>query len=203
MKESSKKYYNQPIELVVIGGSSGSITVLIEILKNLKKDIHFPILIIIHRLKTGRSKLIEVFQKVTSLKVEECNEKITMKDGHVYIAPEDYHVLIESNKTISLDISEPVNFSRPSIDVSFQSAAHVFNNQLAGFLLTGANKDGAEGLYKIYRNNGFCAIQNLNEAEIDTMPKAAKKIFDVLELTAMEISEYINNFIPIHGKHNS
>lgn len=201
MNESLKKYYNNPIELVVIGGSSGSITVLIEILKNLKKDIQFPILIVIHRLKTENSKLIEVFQKKTTLKVEECNEKIKLKPGYVYIAPDDYHVLIENDKTISLDISEPVNFSRPSIDVSFQSAATVYKKNLAAFLLTGSNKDGAEGLFKVFNNNGFCAIQNLNEAESTAMPKAAKKIFNVLELTTAEISDYINNFIPIHEKH--
>lgn len=203
MKESSKKYYNHPIELVIIGGSSGSIMVLMEIFKNLKPNIQFPILIIIHRLKTGKSKLIDVFQKSTSLKVEECNEKINLKPGSIYIAPEDYHVLIENNKTISLDISEPINYSRPSIDVSFQSAATVYKSNLAAFLLTGANKDGAEGLFAVFNNNGFCAIQNLNEAEINTMPKAAKKIFNVLELTTLEISEYINKFTPIHEKHTS
>ncbi len=203
MKESSKKYYNNPVELVVIGGSSGSITVVIEILKKLKSPLKIPILIILHRLKTGKSKLIEVFQKHTTAVVEECNEKNILKPNHVYIAPEDYHVLIESDKTISLDISEPVNYSRPSIDVSFQSAAVVYKSNLAGFLLTGANKDGAEGLSTINSYKGFCAIQNIKEAEIDTMPKAAKKIFNVLELTSIEISDYINNFIPLHKNPNA
>jgi two-component system chemotaxis response regulator CheB len=158
---------------LIIGGSAGSLDVLLEIFPLLKPDIKFPIVIVIHRKIGNESLLIDLLQNRTKLKVCEAEEKILMQAGCVYVAVADYHLLIEQDLTFSLDYSEKINYSRPSIDVTFQSAAEIFNEQLVCILLSGSNSDGALGLKAVKHYNGFAVVQDPDTAAMPYMPEQA------------------------------
>ncbi|HEX8378277.1 MAG TPA: chemotaxis protein CheB [Pedobacter sp.] len=161
------------IKLLVIGGSAGSIEVIIKILEKLNNNLAIAILIIIHRKKTSDASLTQLFNNRSTILVTEADEKEPIVPGRIYLAPADYHLLIENDYTISLDTSEKVQFSRPSIDVTFESAADVYGESLAALLLSGANSDGAQGLLTIANSGGITIVQNPASAEVDFMPKAA------------------------------
>lgn len=121
------------VRIVVIGGSWGGFQASLELLSRLPKDFSIPILLILHRMKNLEGDLESIYQKKTSLQVKEVDEKESLQGGTLYIAPSNYHVLIEENGTFSLDSSEPENHSRPSIDVSFRSAAEVYGRNPGNF----------------------------------------------------------------------
>jgi two-component system chemotaxis response regulator CheB len=160
-------------KLVVIGGSSGSLEVLIKILPLLRSDVGFPILLIMHRNASADSELTELLASRSKLKVKEAEDKELMEQNCVYIAPADYHVLVESDGTLSLDVSERVHYCRPSIDVSFMSAALAFNKQVLAILLSGANADGAAGIKSIKEYGGVTVVQDPAEASVAYMPEQA------------------------------
>jgi two-component system, chemotaxis family, protein-glutamate methylesterase/glutaminase len=166
---------NQKIELLMIGGSAGSLEVLMHLLPALRKDLSFAIIVILHRMP-GESLLVQVLKDKTSWPVQEAEEKDTIQPRNIYVAPADYHLLIERDKTFSLDFSEKVHFSRPSIDVSFESAAKVFGASLSALLLSGANTDGAQGLLSIRNEGGLTIAQDPQEAAVHIMPQAAINI---------------------------
>lgn len=181
---------------LVIGGSAGSLDVLLEIFPDLRKEINFPIILVTHRKSGNDSLLADLLQSRTGLKVMEAEEKEPVLPGNVYITPADYHLLIEDDKTISLDYSEKINYSRPSIDVTFQSAAEVFKNELVCLLLSGSNADGVKGLKTVNNLGGFVVIQNPNTAIMPYMPQQA--VNDVKPHTILdssEMAEFINNLI--------
>ncbi|WP_242927380.1 chemotaxis protein CheB [Pontibacter vulgaris] len=159
--------------VIVIGGSWGGIQASLTILKNLPANYSIPIILVLHRLRTTEGNLQEVFGKRLALKAVEIEEKEALLPGYVYLAPANYHVLIEKDHTFSLDDSELENYSRPSIDVTFTSAAEVFKDRTIGILLSGASKDGSSGLKYIFEKRGTAIVQDPEEAEIDTMPLAA------------------------------
>jgi two-component system, chemotaxis family, protein-glutamate methylesterase/glutaminase len=160
-------------EAIVVGGSSGGMNALIKILKGIPKDFSLPFIVVLHRLKYYKSSLEYLIQDKVLLKIKEIEEKEKIKSGIVYIAPSDYHVLIEEDKTFSLCSSEPVLYSRPSIDVTFISAAKVYGEKLLGIILTGANQDGSEGLRFIAEKGGLTIVQHPEEAEMSEMPASA------------------------------
>lgn len=160
-------------QLIIIGGSAGSLEVLLQILPRLKEDLNIPVIIVLHRKATNDSLLSQLLSSKTTICVREVEEKDTIQKDCIYIAPADYHLLVEKDKTFSLDFSEKVNYSRPSIDVSFQSAADVYRSGLTAILLSGANADGTEGLKEVVALNGKAIIQHPDTAEVDFMPKAA------------------------------
>lgn len=179
-------------DIFLIGGSAGSLKVLLEVLPNINKNITFPIVIIIHR-GSSDSILSDLLNSKTDLMVVEGEEKTALKPGYIYLAPPDYHLLIEKDHTLSLDASEKLNFSRPSIDITFSSAAEIFQEKAVALLLSGANSDGVEGLKSIKQNNGTTLAQDPMTAEVDYMPKQAithNKIDFVLK--PKEISTFIN-----------
>lgn len=159
--------------MILIGGSAGSFDLLSSILKGLDKNIDVPIIIILHRLKSTNTLLEDYLQMQSNYIVKEAEDKELVKKGYIYTAPSDYHLLLEENLYFSLDASEEVNYSRPSIDVSFESFSCVLKENCFGVLLSGANQDGAKGLKKIAQNNGQTIVQDPIEAEYKTMPKAA------------------------------
>jgi two-component system chemotaxis response regulator CheB len=161
------------IKLIVIGGSWGGIQASIAILKKLPADFSIPVLLVLHRLKNFESELHGIFGRKIQLQVKEVDEKELIKPGFVYIAPANYHVLIEKNSTFSLDSSELENYSRPSIDVTFVSAAQALGKGVAGILLSGASKDGSKGLKSIADRGGLTMVQDPQEAEVATMPLSA------------------------------
>jgi two-component system chemotaxis response regulator CheB len=163
---------NNRYELLVIGGSAGSLDVLIKLLPALRKDVNIAIVIVLHRNDT-ESLLAEVLTDRMSKAVIDAEEKEPLQPGAVYIAPPDYHLLIEKDHTFSLDYSEKVNYSRPSIDVTFETAAEAYRAGCVGLLLSGANADGTNGLAAIKLKGGLTIVQQPAEAAMRFMPEYA------------------------------
>ncbi|TRW27323.1 chemotaxis protein CheB [Flavobacterium zepuense] len=172
-------------KVLLIGGSAGSLEVLIKILPRLTAIPTFAIVIIVHRKSSEDSTLEELIAAKTTLPVKDVEDKVVLEPGNIYVAPSDYHLLFEKNNLLSLDTSEKVNYSRPSIDVSFESAADAFGPEVAAILLSGANSDGTHGLAEIREAGGIVVIQDPESAEIPFMPRnalenvAANYILDV------------------------
>ena len=182
-------------KLVIIGGSAGSIQAIIKIIPFIKKNIPYAIAIVLHRKNTEDTILEDLIAFKTILPVHHVEDKTELVAGSIYIAPSGYHMLFEKDHTISLDSSEKVNYSRPSIDVSFESAAHIFKDKLVGILLSGANTDGTIGLKKIKNNNGICIVQNPLTAEVPFMPEfAILNTTPNFIYTENEILEFLNDF---------
>lgn len=164
----------KPDKMIIIGGSAGSIELIMDILKDVPPGFQTPILLVIHRMKNTASKLdLMIGDRAEHIHVIEPDDKQPITNGCVYLAPQNYHVLAEADKTFSLDYSEAVNYSRPSIDVSFESFAQVFGKGLLAIVLSGANKDGAAGLEAVIRQGGQGIVQAPDQAEYDSMPSAA------------------------------
>jgi two-component system, chemotaxis family, protein-glutamate methylesterase/glutaminase len=159
-------------ELLIIGGSAGSLEVILEVLPSLRHDLDYAILLVLHR-RSGDSLLTGLLSDKTSLEVKEAEEKEAITPGVIYIAPADYHLLVEKDKTLSLDYSEKIHYSRPAIDASYETAAEAYGPLLIGVLLSGANADGAEGLLQIKQAGGFTIVQDPNEASVSYMPQQA------------------------------
>lgn len=181
-------------KLLVIGGSAGSLNVLLRVLPGLKK-IDFAIVIVVHRKVSNDPLLTELLSGKTKLNVKEVEEKELPLPGVIYLVPGDYHLLFESDKSFTLDYSEKVNYSRPSIDVVFQSAADVYADKLACILLSGANADGTEGLRHVKLKGGTTAAQQPATAEVALMPEHAiqNNVVDhILDIPALV--SFINGF---------
>jgi two-component system chemotaxis response regulator CheB len=168
-----KDKLEQPVKLIVICGSAGSLKVIFKILDSLKRGYQIPMLIVLHRDPQGASRLSEIITVRSNQKVKEIEDKDSIEDNHLYICPADYHVLIESNGSFSLDYSEKENFSRPSLDVTFRSAADAYGPQLLCVLLSGANADGAIGLSYVKHRKGITVVQDPKDAEVSYMPEQA------------------------------
>jgi two-component system chemotaxis response regulator CheB len=181
-------------EVLVIGGSAGSIEVLLKILPAVKKQISFAIVIVLHRKKSADSTLADLLATRTQYPVKEIEDKEPMKPGCIYVVPADYHLLFEKNKLLSLDYSEKINYSRPSIDVTFESGAETFGKSIACLLLSGANADGSAGLKLVKEKGGNVAVQDPATAESPQMPDYAIKIAEVKQiLNLQQIGVFINS----------
>lgn len=166
-------------ELLVMGGSAGSFDVLIKALPKLHVTNQFAIVIVVHRNKDPQTVLADLFASKTKLTVKEPEEKEEILPDTIYLAPADYHLLIEKDKTFSLDYSEKINFSRPCIDATFQTAAEAFGDKLVGVLLSGSNADGVEGLKTIKTLGGLTAVQSPESCEIPYMTQQALSHVDI------------------------
>lgn len=187
-----KDYLNSTPSILLIGGSAGSTNVLLKIFSSLKQEIPFSIVLIMHRKNTPDFLLGNLLSSRFSFPVKEAEEKEKILPGTVYIAPPDYHLLFEKDFTFSLDVSEKVNYSRPSIDVSFSSAAVAYGNKVAAILLSGANADGTEGLQDVKKFGGIVAVQDSETAESPYMPRyAIERIEGLTILKAEEIAGFI------------
>jgi len=177
----------------IIGGSAGSLEVLLKVLPVINPAVSFPIVIIIHRKHGTDSLLPDLLSSRTKLKVKEVDEKESLKAGTIYIAPSDYHLLVEQDRTFSLDYSEKVNYSRPSIDVTFQTAAEVYQDKLVCMLLSGSNADGVNGLKSVKEWGGVAVIQNPITAQVAYMPTQAQLNVDIDHVLSIEeMGEFIN-----------
>ena len=183
-----------PYELLVIGGSAGSLTAVLKIIQLLGRAITVPIIIIFHRKQAEEGTLIEVLSRRTIYAVKETEDKDDILPSTLYIAPADYHVLIENDRSITLDDSEKINYSRPSIDVTFESAAEVYGNKLACLLLSGANADGVGGLKAAKASGAFIAVQDPNDAEVSFMPQQA---VDQVEIDFLVDSHNLDKFLDL------
>jgi two-component system chemotaxis response regulator CheB len=182
------------IKALLIGGSAGSLDVILDVLPALRPDLPFALIIILHRMSGADSALVELLQDRSPLPVQEAEEKESILPGNIYIAPANYHLLIEQDHSFSLDYSERVHYCRPSIDLSFQSAADAYGSRLACILLSGANADGAEGMATIAESKGKIAVQDPHTADVSYMPQQGllrNKSSEVLKKD--EIAAYVNS----------
>jgi two-component system chemotaxis response regulator CheB len=159
-------------EIVVVGTSTGGLRALQTLLSGLPTDFTLPIVIVQHRGKDLESGLCEYLGDCSSLPVSEPDDKESLLAGHAYLAPRDYHVLIE-NRSFALSTAQPERFARPSIDVLFESAADAFQTHVIGVILTGANSDGARGLATIKSRGGLTIVEDPASAASRELPDAA------------------------------
>lgn len=177
-------------EIVVVGTSWGGLSALRELIVGFPATLGVPVVVVQHRHRQSDHLLTTLLQDETALCVCEVEDKAPMTAGNVYVAPADYHLLIEAG-FFSLSTDEPVRFSRPSIDVTFQSAADVYGARAVGVVLTGANADGAQGLRRIVSRGGLAFVQLPATAESPMMPQAA--ITAVPEARILTIQEIAAN----------
>ena len=162
------------MQAVVIGVSAGGLKALPMVIGQLPETFSVPIVVVQHLSPEGdHGFLIEYLNARSPLAVQEGVEREFLQSGHVYLAPANYHLLIEKDRTLALSVDAKVNYSRPSIDVLFESAATVYAGALIGVILTGASADGAQGLSMIRQMGGLTIVQDPAGAEIDLMPQAA------------------------------
>jgi len=161
-------------EIIVVGASSGGLKALQLLLADLPAEFRLPIIIVQHRGKDSDPGLCEFLARSSKLPLSEPNDKDSILEGHVYLAPRDYHLLI-TDRSFALSTDEPVAFARPSIDLLFESTADEFGERAIGVILTGGNSDGARGLAKIKSRGGLAIVEDPEEAAVREMPLAAIK----------------------------
>ena len=164
-------------EAIVIGGSAGALDALQAILPALPRSFGLPVVVVLHVVPGRPSGLVNVLRSSSLLVVKEVEDKEPLVGGTIHVAPPSYHVLVEGDRTLALSVDEPVHFSRPSIDVLFESAVDVFGAGLVGVLLSGANEDGARGLAKVKRAGGTTIVQAPATAPSRQMPDSALRLF--------------------------
>lgn len=168
-----KKSLPMPYDVLAIGASWGGVEELCKLIAALPKDWTLPMVIVQHQHPYSGKALEQILGKLTSLVVRDVEDKDKIQPGHIYIAPANYHLLLEQDRSFSLSIDAPVNFSRPSIDVTFECLARVFHGRCIGLVMTGANNDGAEGVKKIKEEGGYVMVQSPESAVAPVMPEAA------------------------------
>ncbi len=171
---------------IVIGASAGALDALSSILPQLPAEFPLPIMVVVHLPPDKESILAQLLSKKCKLQVKEAEDKEKIKPGTIYVAPPDYHMLIENDKHISLSSEEPVLFSRPSIDVLFETASDVYEDSLIGVVLTGGNNDGTNGLKTIISLGGTAIVQQPDSAYATAMPEAAIKACPEAHILSLE-----------------
>jgi two-component system chemotaxis response regulator CheB len=161
-----------PVEAVVIGGSAGSVAALGHILPGLPARFP-PVMVVVHVPPSAPSLWVALFAPRCAMRVCEPDAFEPIERGSIYFAPADYHLLVEADRRCALSVEPPLHFSRPAIDVLFESAADVYRAGLVGVILTGASRDGAEGLRAVDAAGGLALIEDPVTAEVGTMPRAA------------------------------
>ena len=171
----------------MIGGSAGSIDALRTLIPALAGDV--PILVVVHIAPDLRGDWSKVFPS-SKLVVREAEDKEVAVPGTLFFAPPDYHLLVDTEGTLSLSVEPPVHHARPAIDVLFESAAWAYRERLLGVVLSGANADGADGLAEIHRAGGLCWVQSPASSPTPTMPRAAlQAVPEARALTLDEMAE--------------
>ncbi|MFH1157211.1 MAG: chemotaxis protein CheB [Pseudomonadota bacterium] len=171
---------------LVMGGSAGSLEVLLKLFGFLPRHFPVPVIAVCHLHPNDDGGLVSYFRRQVPVLVEEAGDKEAAKSGHIYFAPANYHLMVEPDKTFSLSVDPKVNFSRPSIDVLFDSAATVWAHELLGIILTGASSDGAAGIVSIKRYGGMTIAQDPKEAAYSAMPQAAIDTGSVDEILTVD-----------------
>lgn len=164
--------------LWLVGGSAGSFNPIRRALHQITYVADVAIVLCLHRLRSPRLGMAEALGKLQGWEVLEPDDKTPIRGGHIYVAPADYHILVEAEGYFSLSVEEPVHFSRPSIDVLLESVVQARWKRAAAALFSGANRDGAQGMYLMHKAGYFTAVQDPADAEIDTMPEAALALFE-------------------------
>jgi len=179
-------------DLVVVGGSAGAIEALRAILSRLPVDFPSAVAVVIHIPAEGPSLLPQVLATPGSPPMKVAEDKEPIVPGTIYFAPPDYHLLVESGRTFALSLDERVHFSRPAIDVLFESAAAAYGDRLVGVILSGGNSDGAQGLRAVSEAGGMTVVQSLESAEMIAMPAAALQAAPAsIEMDATRLAELL------------
>ena len=199
MGNSDQPLSHHMVDAIVIGCSAGGLSALRILLEGLPIGLKAAVIIVAHTAPEGPSLLPELLALSCTLPVTEAVELEPALPGHVYIAPPNYHLLIESDFTFSFSVDERVCFVRPSIDVLFFAAADVYRERLIGIILTGANSDGAQGLTAIKKAGGMTLVQEPSTAHSDSMPLAAIATGSVDKVLPLEnIAEELLLYCPIN-----
>ena len=172
-------------EIVAIGTSWGGLHALSTIVAGLPASFPVPIVVVQHRSRDAEALLRELLQQHAALEVCEVEDKQPLVTGHVFVAPANYHLLVDRG-FCSLVTDPPVRYSRPSIDVMLYSAADAYRAGAVGVVLTGANEDGAAGLRRIVDRGGHALVQDPQTAESPVMPRAARKAVPEAEVVPLE-----------------
>jgi two-component system chemotaxis response regulator CheB len=166
------------IEAVVIGGTAGVLEVLRVALAGLPADLAIPVVIVVHMPARSSATVYQSLQSVSPLPMHLADDKEPLRGGSIYFASPGYHLLIEAGGCAAQSLDEPVYYSRPSIDVLFESASDAYGPTLLAILLTGASPDGAEGLFNVHKAGGVTIVQSPDTCEADAMPQAALALFE-------------------------
>ena len=187
-------------EAIVMGVSAGGMEALSTILPDLPADFAFPLIVVQHQHPTSDDFLVHYLNERCNLKVKQADGKENILPGVIYIAPPDYHLMVEEDRTFSLSVDEPVNYARPSIDVLFKTAVDAYGARLVGVILTGTSSDGSLGLKRIKESGGLAMVQDPETAEVDIMPKAAVDATEVdYVLPLEEIGPFLNRLTMDEG----
>jgi two-component system, chemotaxis family, protein-glutamate methylesterase/glutaminase len=193
------RWLDRPLGAIVIGASAGGVEALGMLLPALPARLAAPVFIVLHLPRERPSRLADIFVRRCALPVREAQDKEPVRPGTVYFAPPDYHLLLEAGPQLALSADEPVHFSRPSIDVLFESAADLYRERLLGLVLTGANQDGAAGLNAVYRAGGVTVVQQPESAKARLMPASALQQSPVdFVLTLQQIAGLLES-LPVLG----
>ncbi len=180
----------------MIGSSAGGLHALKVLFGGLDENFRIPLIVVQHISADSENYLIHILNDICKLRVKEADEKETPVPGTAYLAPPNYHLLLEPDRTFTLTIDERVNYARPSIDVLFETAAEAYRDKLIGIVLTGANNDGSKGLRKIKEYGGLTIVQDPETAEVESMPRAAIQASVVDHVIPLdEIAAYLNSLI--------
>jgi len=163
----------RPVEAIAIGASSGGVEALARVLPALPADTRASVFVVLHLPRARGSLLVDVFAPRCKLPVREVHDKDPIAPGTIYFAPPDYHLLVDDGPQLALSADEPVEFSRPSVSVLFESAAAFYGDRLLALLLTGAGSDGAAGMQAVQRAGGLTVVQQPASAYMPQMPEAA------------------------------
>ena len=193
-----KKPVRQKVECkaVVLGVSAGGFHALPAVLSYLDRTLPVPVFIVQHLSPLSDTYLVEHLQDICQIEVKLAEDKETPRPAVIYLAPPDYHLLIEADYSLALSMEDRVNYSRPSIDVLFESAAEVYFDTLIGVIMTGANTDGSKGLMKIKNCGGLTVVQAPETAEVDLMPRSAINSVEVDYIVPLdELGAFLNMLI--------
>lgn len=186
--------------LVIIGGSAGSLEVLLQVLPRLQNIDKIAIVIVLHRKNSDDNILEELLRMKSGLPVKEIEDKTLLKPGRIHVTPADYHLLFENDQSLALDVSEKIQYSRPSIDIAFESAAEAFGQKVIAILLSGANSDGTDGLLAVRKQGGIVVVQSPETADVPYMPAfALTHLVPDYVLTPMAIAAFVNGLDDSHA----
>ena len=181
-------------EAVVIGVSAGGLRAMQILFSNIGKRFNLPIVVVQHLHPESEDYLAQMLSDYCPLRLKEADDKELIKNSTVYFAPANYHLLVSSDKTLTLNVDEKVNYCRPSVDVLFESAADVYGEHLIGIVLTGSNQDGAAGMKMIKEYGGLAIVQDPSTADVEVMPLSVINCIKVDHILSLEkIGKYLNN----------
>lgn len=181
---------------MVIGVSAGGFRALSVVLPGLDRRLPLPVFIVQHMSPSSDPYLVEHLQNICQVEVKLAEDKETPRPAVIYLAPPDYHLLVEEDYSLALSLENRVNYSRPSIDVLFESAAEVYFDRLVGVIMTGASADGTKGLLRIKECGGLTVVQAPETAEVDIMPESAIKSVEVDYIVPLDkLGKFLNMMV--------